>query len=231
MVINCAHRGFSGKYPDNSMLAYEKAIEAGAEMIEIDVHRTKDNQIVIHHDAQLLKNTGKKGSIVELTYEEILTYNLPKNQKIPLLSQLLDLLKPTPVKLNIEIKAFECEELILQLVKEREISDQIVYSSFLAPTLMELHDLDPSAVLCSLSGSFKPKHLENYINQAKLTHSKYMNMHYKTLTPEAIEAVHKAGYEIMAWTVNSPREMKRLMKLGVESIITNYPDKLAKLKQ
>lgn len=230
MVKICAHRGNWREAPENTLPAIQSAIDLGVDMIEIDVHRTKDGHVVVSHDHDLFRIFGTHGIIKDLTLAEVQTFRdkflgLP----VPQLYEVLDIIKKSNVILNIELKAAEIESKCLEMVKERQMGHQIVYSSFMAPPLMRLKEYDPNAVVCSLSGQFPPEKFEIYLNAAKMVGAAYMNMHYATLNPETFQKVSELGFKIMAWTVDAPKDIQRLIDLGVDTIITNEPARLQKM--
>lgn len=225
----CAHRGLSHEYPENTLLAIEKAIEIGVDFIEIDVHKTKDGKIVLSHDANLKRVAGKEGAIRELTYDELLAYDLPMGQKVPLLSQVLDLIVQSKTKLNIEVKAFEAEEKILEVVKSAGAKEEVQYSSFLLPVLMEIQDLDSSATLCPLIGSVYKMLVPDLLNQVKMVDASYLNIEYKKITKELVDGIHDAKIGVQAWTPDSRKDLTRMIDIGVDIIITNEPKRLMKI--
>jgi glycerophosphoryl diester phosphodiesterase len=227
MVKVCAHRGARKHYPENTLPAVQKAIELGVEMIEIDVYATKDHHVVVSHDRDLFRVFGKKGIILELTLAEIRTYQEPKMHiPVPLLSEVLDLMKNSSVLLNIELKASDTEASCIQMVKDRNLQSQILYSSFQLPLLQTIKTMDPQARVCYLTGNFPPDQLSARIAGANQIHAEYMNMNYKTLTKPTVQHVIAAGFKIMAWTVDWGWTMRRMIHLGVDTIITNDPEKL-----
>lgn len=230
MVKNCAHRGNWREAPENTLPAIQSAIDLGVDMIEIDVHRTKDGHVVVSHDHDLFRMFGTHGIIKDLTLAEVQAFRDKfMGFPVPLLSEVLDIIKRSNVVLNIELKAAEIEVECIEMVKERQIGQQIVYSSFMAPPLMRLKELDPSTVVCCLSGQFPPEKFDIYLNTAKMVGAAYMNMHYATINPETFQKVSDAGFKIMAWTVDAPKEMQRLIDLGVDTIITNEPARLQEM--
>jgi glycerophosphoryl diester phosphodiesterase len=231
MVKVCAHRGARKHFPENTRPAIQKAIQLGVDMIEIDVRRTKDNLVVLSHDADLGRVFNKSGLVQDLTYSDISIYRTkrPANIPVPLLSDVLEDISHSSVILNIELKSPEIEESCIDLVNKYGVMHQVVYSCFQLPILTKLKALEPSARICCLSGKFPPEKLPGRINDAQQIHAEYMNMHYSTINPLSIQAVANAGMKIMAWTVDSAWRMRRLIHWGIDTIITNNPEKLIKI--
>ena len=143
MAKNFAHRGFSGKYPENTMLAFKKAIESGVDGIELDVQLTKDGEVVIIHDETIDRTTDGKGLVSSYTYEELSKFDasfIYRNQiefnKIPTLREYFELIKNKKIITNIELKTgvFEyagIEEKVWNLIQEYEMEEKVIISSLI----------------------------------------------------------------------------------------------------
>lgn len=231
------HRGVKGEYPENTMLGFKKALELGVDGLEIDVHLTKDGELVIIHDELLERTTTGEGWVKDATLSEIKAYSVgakfetfPKYErswdleKVPTLSELLDLLKPTNVELNIELKTYKClypgiEEKVLELVKAYGMEDRIIYSSFHLPTMRRLQKLDPTAKVAWLLAQ-PISNPGDYLKEMEL---EALHLHEDLLTkmPETWAGLY---HKIRVWTVNDKEQMEKLKALGVEAIITDFPN-------
>ncbi len=140
-MINFAHRGFKGKYPENTMLAFNKAIEAGADGIEFDVHLSKDGEIVIIHDETLERTTDGSGLVGEKTLDQLKNLNASKAypdyqvQRILTLSEYFDFAKDYDIITNIELKTSiidypGIEEKVYKVIKEYNLAEKVIISSF-----------------------------------------------------------------------------------------------------
>ena len=144
-MLLLGHRGYSDQYSENTMLAFSKAIESGFDGIETDVHKTKDDVLVLCHDEKINRTSDGKGYIKDMTYEELCAYNFGTKenpQRIPLLKELLELCKGKNVKINLEIKTnkiqypgIELES--YQMIKEMGMLDQVLFSSFYVDSLLD----------------------------------------------------------------------------------------------
>ena len=142
MTKNFAHRGFSGKYSENTMLAFQKAIEVGADGIELDVQLTKDGELVIIHDETIDRTTDGKGYVVDYTYEELSKFDASYIyrgkfgfNKIPTLKEYFELVKDLDFITNIELKTgineyLGIEEKVYQIIKEYKLEKKVIISSF-----------------------------------------------------------------------------------------------------
>jgi len=137
-----AHRGFSGKYPENTMLAFEKAVEIGVDGIEMDVHLTKDNELVIIHDEDIRRTCNGEGLVKDMTLEELKKFDASATytgvygiNPIPTLREYFELVKDTEIITNIELKTgiFEyptIEKRVIDMIYEYGLQDKIILSSF-----------------------------------------------------------------------------------------------------
>ncbi|MBE5917071.1 MAG: glycerophosphodiester phosphodiesterase [Pseudobutyrivibrio ruminis] len=229
---NFAHRGFSGKYPENTMLAFEKAIEVGCEGIEFDVHFSKDGKLVIVHDETIDRTSNQTGFVKDLTYEELceadFSYKFQKEygfQRIPTLEEYLELIKDKDIITNIELKTgiFEypgIEKAVYDLIKKYDLRDQMIISSFNHYSIMRMKEIDPGIKCGLLTESWLLKAGEYVKNCGVECFHPIGTM----LNPATVKEVRDNGIEINTWTVNRPEEVDYMINLGVDGIIGNNPD-------
>lgn len=227
-----AHRGASYDYPENTMLAFEKAVEQGADGIETDVHFTKDKKLVICHDERIDRTADGKGLIGEMTFEELLAFDFGvkkdakfAGQKMPALSELLALIKKTGLLLNIEVKNEEGRyegivPALVDLVKEYGVEDRVIYSSFDHTTLVELKAYDPSVKTGALYSN-TPYDAFHYMKKIGVDaiHPKYTAV----FTQDMCSKMLADDKMVNVWTVDDPALARRLTAAGVTSLITNRP--------
>ena len=228
-----AHRGASTYHPENTAEAFSAAIEQGADGIELDVHLTKDGEIVVAHDARLERVSNGTGYINDYTLEELKTLNFNKLFpgspvcRIPTLAGVFSLVKPTPLTVNIELKTTErlypeLAEKLIALAHEYGMGERIIYSSFNHYSLLELKKLEPAAktgLLYEL-GMVDPWVYANYVKAYAI------HPHYYVIAalPETVTRCHENGVKVNVWTVDDPQAVKQMLKCGVDGIITNRPD-------
>lgn len=232
MINNFAHRGFSGKYPENTMLAFEKALETKCDGIELDVHISKDGELVIIHDEKVNRTTLHKGKVKDLTFEELSGMDASYKFRgqfginpIPSLRQYLELVKGTDIITNIELKTnvYEypgIEQKVYDMIKEYEIRDQVIISSFNHFSVMRMKELDRGIECGLLTESW-------LIGAGKYTVSNNIEcfhpVHYN-LNDEVVGELKENGVKINTWTVNGEATIRRMIDLGVDTIIGNNPD-------
>lgn len=227
-----AHRGASGYAPENTLEAFQMAIEMGADGIELDVQFTKDRQLVVIHDETIDRVSDGHGKVVEYTLEELKqfafnrTHPEYKGCRIPTLEEVLTLMKPTGMTVNIELKTGVnfydgIEDSVLRLVDKLQMQEQVIYSSFNHYSIMKVKELCPDAHVGFLycDGTL---HMAEYAkeNKVEALHPSIHNTQYIDLIPNCKEM----RIDLHVWTVNDRKDMERMARLGVDAIITNYPD-------
>lgn len=227
-----AHRGASGYAPENTLEAFRMAIEMGVDGIELDVQFTKDRQLVVIHDETIDRVSDGHGRVVDYTLEELKQFTFNKthpayqNCRIPTLEEVLTLMKPTGMTVNIELKTGVnfydgIEDSVLRLVDGLKMQEQVIYSSFNHYSVRKVKELCPDAHVGFLYAD-GTLHMAEYAreNQAEALHPSVNNTQYTDLIPDCKEM----GIALHVWTVNDKNDMERMAELGVDAIITNYPD-------
>lgn len=234
MTMIFAHRGFSGYYPENTMLAFQKVTEESlADGIEMDIQLTKDGEIVIMHDEAIDRTTNGSGWLKDYTLAELKTLSVGVNMKgffprqtIPTLREYFAWVRTTKLITNIELKTsvFDypgIEEKLVALVHEYKLENQLWFSSFNHYSVARLQKLLPGAN-CGLL-------VDAWLTDA----GKYCaDRHAATLNassafcaqPGIADELHAHGVKLQTWTPNERELLKRLADNNVDVLITNYPD-------
>ena len=239
-----AHRGASGSAPENTLSAFVKAVEAGADMIELDVHQTKDGVVVCIHDEDLSRTTSGNGKVNKFTFNELQNFDAGikfnekfKGEKIPSLEEVLKQIK---LPLLIEIKKGEgyyhgIENKIFELLKKYDLKNQCVIQSFESSVLDKFRKLGGGIELHKLvTGNIPiiPLHIDNKLKTGSITkYSKFpaINPNYRFISKKLVNKLHHEGKKIFTWTVNNESDMLKMVQYGVDGIITNYPEQLVKI--
>ncbi|MDI9540504.1 MAG: glycerophosphodiester phosphodiesterase [Bacillota bacterium] len=239
MTYIWAHRGASAYAPENTLEAIKLAIDQKAEGIELDVHYTKDEVVVVIHDETIDRVSDGKGFVKDFNYEELKKFNFNKKNKaypfcqIPTLEEVLQLLKPTNLILNIELKnaIFNydgMEKKIIELVKEYEMENRVIYSSFNHYSLVKILELDPKAN-CGFLHSDKIIDMPKYAKSHKM---KYLHpAFYLLLDQNYIKEANENNLLINTWTINDPIYIYAALKTEINAIITNCPDKALLIRE
>lgn len=220
--IVIAHRGASGYAPENTLSSFKKALEMGAPMIEFDVHRCKSGEVVVFHDTFLKNQPNKK--IKDLSWAQLQTYNVGHGQKIPLLSQVFDLVDKRAI-INIELKSQDSVEPVAELIKhyieeKQWPADRFIVASFDHYRVKKFRTLLPQ-VKTGVIFEGNPIGLAQIATNAN---AQYAIMYYEWITKEFIEDAHKRGVKVYTYTVNDKVLAQEMAALGLDGIISNYPD-------
>jgi len=233
-----AHRGFSGEYPENTLLAFKKALELKVDGIELDVHFTKDKELVICHDETIDRTSNATGYIKDYTYGELCKFDFYGRfegkyefQKIPTLREYFELVKDVEnFKTNIELKTgiFEyegIEKAVIDMIFEFGLEEKIILSSFNHFTIMRCKEITDKIKLGFLieswvigMGEYTKNHGVDYVHPI-----------FRNLTPELYAEMKNAGRGVNTWTVNEYEDIKRLSDMGVDILIGNYPNRMIEI--
>ncbi len=236
--LRIAHRGASGPglAPENTLAACEKALQIGVDMLEIDVHATRDGQIVVLHDAALDRTTNGTGLVADLLGEEVHQFDAGRwfsadfvGERVPLLEDVLDLARNQAVVL-IEIKADGIAERVLQVIEAANAVERVVVQAFNPQTVQRLNLLAPTLPTALLVGQLPttPSRVRarRLVRQVLQVGANALAMWYAALTPPFLEEMRQRGIAVWAWTVDEDIAMRDLATMGVQGIITNRPDQL-----
>jgi glycerophosphoryl diester phosphodiesterase len=225
-----AHRGASGHRPENTLSAYELAVEQGADMIEVDLHRTRDGAVVVTHDEELA-GIGGRGEIADATLAEVRALDAGGGERVPILAELLDGYGER-IGLNLVLKRGtraeypELEAETLAALESRGLLDRVLFSSFYDPVLRRLRALSPAARIGLLISRRYP---QGAVDRAKSLGAEALHPEVALVTPQLVGEAHAAGLAVYAYTVDRTEEMERLLGLGVDGLFTNFPDRLRRI--
>ena len=217
-----AHRGVSGHFPENTLMAFQAALDAQCQAIELDVYALQ-NQLVVIHDRQLARTTNGEGNLEDHTLESLSALDAGRGESVPTLWQVLQLVA-NKVVLNIELKGADTAELLIALLAKAQQELQldlstVVVSSFNHRLLQQLRKLHPSLALGVLI-AHRP--LDNAAIASQLD-ACCLNCDRGFVDAELIQDAHQRGIKVYVYTVNDAREARELAKIGVDGIFCNYP--------
>lgn len=234
-----AHRGFSAAYPENTLPAFQKAMECGADGAELDVQLTRDGVPIVIHDECLLRTTGDPRLVTEVDYAELCTLDASFSFRaqtgfcpIPTLEDYFTLVAGTGFLTNIELKTAYitypglCEK-VLALTDRYRLRQQIVISSFNHDSVRHFKRLAPD-VRCGLLYGCRLIDAPQY---AKKAGAEFLHPDIRATDQDALDRCDGTGVQISPWTVNDEKDMRFLLgQKNVYAIITNHPDRLLALR-
>jgi glycerophosphoryl diester phosphodiesterase len=245
-VLIAAHRGGGALAPENGLSAFKNAIRLGADMLEFDLHRTADGEIVVIHDATLDRTTTGRGPVSASARHDLATVRLRArdgaitDDRIPTFAAVLDLAAPSPVDVMPEIKVGadrrryeKIEENVLDLLRARSMLDRATVQSFDTPTLRRLRELAPKLrTMLLVSLPFVERKRVAPVEAVRWTadvDATDLGIDHRLLGHELVAAAHHANVRVVVWTVDEEDDMKRAIDLGADVVITNRPDLALKL--
>lgn len=216
--MKIGHRGARAYEPENTVRSFKKAIELGADAVELDVRRTKDGEVIVIHDAKVDKTTNGKGLVNEFTMNQIEQLVTEKGEKVPTLKEALEFLDKK-VKILIELKETGLEKKVLRLVSEKGLEKNVIIVSFLEEALRNVRELDEEVE----TGLIYVRH-KNPINAALELRAKYLLPLYRFTHTANVQKAHEKGLKVIVWTINTHEEVTKYIKKGVDGIASDKPD-------
>lgn len=232
-----AHRGASGYAPENTLDAFELAIKQHADGVELDVHLSADGEIIVAHDETIDRCANGKGSIAAMTLAELKKFDFSKGMpgfegtRVPTLAEVFALLRPTGLQVNVELKTTiefypGIEKKCIDLARQMGMADRVWFSSFNHHSLLRAKQVDP-AFPCGIlyaSTMVRPWDYAKGLGMEALH-----PMLTELLIPGEVTDSHATGIRVHTWTVNEQAHLELVAALGVDAIITNYPDRALKV--
>jgi glycerophosphoryl diester phosphodiesterase len=226
-MLIIGHRGAMGYEPENTLKSFQKAIDLKVDMIEFDVHLCKTGELIIMHDDKVDRTTDGMGFIAKKTLSELKELDAGKGEKIPTLEEALDLIDKQ-VKVNIELKGVNTAKATLKIIKKyikkkKWTYDNFLVSSFDSPQLETLRNLD-EYIDVAVAIDRDPL---DYIDFSRKIKAYSIHPIVSATDEKFIETAHQNNLKVFVWTVDS-KEVERMVKIGVDGIFINYPDKFEK---
>ncbi|KAA3647424.1 MAG: glycerophosphodiester phosphodiesterase [Bacteroidetes bacterium] len=239
-----AHRGASGLAPENTLAAFAKAIEIGVDRLEMDLRQTIDGEVVVIHDKTIMRTTNGWGSVRKLSLKNIQKYSAGSwfhynfsSEKVPTFREVLKLVNGQ-TKLLLEVKEgspyhHNIERNILNLINEFDAHKWCIVQSFNDKVLENFRELpNLNSDVQKLFEAFIP--VAPFYGGSRFSYKRIrsygfaeeVNINYRYVTPLVVRKVHELGKKVNVWTVNQPENLVKYTKMGVDGIITDYPDRL-----
>lgn len=246
------HKGAAGYAPENTLASLQVAMDMGVDMIEIDVHMTKDGEVVVFHDEDISRTTNGTGKIHELTLAEVKELDAgswfsPKyaGEKVPTLREAIELVHGNAdILIDIKSKGHEFydnfAEVIVDIIDEREDNKEwCIVQSYEQEYLEHAYARDSTIKMKKLMmGEDESMLFSFYLNSKSFMTNRNkhhffetINPHYSTLSQRRIFRLHAKGYKVHTYVVNEPIEMVKMLNMAVDGIITDYPDRLVKIRK
>jgi glycerophosphoryl diester phosphodiesterase len=236
-----AHRGGSLLWLENSLDAYRKALALGVDYVETDVHLTADNEVVVLHDATLDRTTSGAGAVRDAHRDDLRRLQLRArdgsltHEPIPTLGELLDVVRPSRAELLLEIKVDHrdrrypgIEESVLALLRDRGLTARTIVMAFEAPTIERVRQLDATIRTALLverrRGARRAVAADEAVRRTQEAGATALGISHRLLDAAVMTAARRAGIRVAAWTVNDEADLRRVIGLGVDIVISDRPD-------
>ena len=240
-TLVAAHRGGAALWPENSLLAFHNALALGVDALEFDLHLTRDGEVVIIHDPTLDRTTTASGPVRDRTLAEIRSARITSRdgtiteERVPTFAELLDLARSSSVELIPEIKVGadgtpypDIEEKVLGLLRARGMLGRATIQAFQSATIRRLHALQPGVRTMFLVSrrrlDGKRASPSDAVRWARDLGASDLGMEFRVIDAAVVTAVRAAGIRLSAWTVNDEPDIRRMIELRVDVIMSDRPD-------
>ncbi len=221
------HRGAAAVEPENTLRGFHYALSLGVNYVELDVHLSKDDELIVMHDAAVDRTTNGSGQIADMTLAEIKRLDAGQGESVPTLHEVVATFqaawaKGSQTRLKIELKGPNTAQPTVACVQHYGIEDRVVLSSFDAERVAEAKKLLPQAACAFISSKLDPDPLKIALRIG----AGAVNLQHKSATREMVERAHAAGLQVCVWTIDEAKLMKAAIDLGVDGICSNKPQLL-----
>jgi glycerophosphoryl diester phosphodiesterase len=232
--LRIAHRGASGLYPENTRLAFEKAIESRADMIELDCQLSADGHVVVFHDEDLRRTAGVRGAVRDQSLAQLKALDIGRwrnqrfsGERVLTLEEALEILQGRAA-LCLEIKQFPhsragIELKLLFILSHYDFMDRTTVSSFVYRSLSRIRELAPDARIGVIYA--KSVKEDPFIAAAELG-AESVHVHKEAANTSFVHRAWEQGLDVFVWTINDAREIEGFAAIGVQGIISDYPERL-----
>lgn len=218
------HRGAAGHAPENTLLSVSRAIEFGADGVEVDVRTCLGGELVVFHDEDLGRVTGKPGRVEDAHLARLRSLDAGGGERIPLAEEVLDLVRGRAL-LNLEIKNPRAAEPLAELLRETVAGghdpDALLVSSFEAASLESFRKILPAVPIALLAEGGG----EGFCERALMLGARFLNLGLGAATRGRIEEARRHGLDALVYTVNDPEEIRNLSAMGALGVFTDFPDR------
>lgn len=226
MALKIAHRGASHYAPENSLEAFKKALKLKVDVVEFDVHHTKDGKLIVIHDDNVNRTTDGIGPIHRVSLKQIRKLHEPNGEPVPTLQEVLDVLKNKCI-CKIDIKDKGTVDKVIKLIKKNNMEDSVIITCEVLSILKKIKKLSTNIKIEAGGFGYRKRiPIKKIIEKAKSVKANIISPHYTITTKKLVNEAHKNGLKVHVWTVDKVGMIKKMKKIGVDGITTNFPDKI-----
>ncbi len=222
MTWNIGHRGAAALEPENTLRSFRRAEAEGADILELDLRVTRDGHLVALHDPSLERTTNGTGLVSGMMLDDLRQLDAGMGERIPTLEEVLE---TTTLPIHAELKVADAASLLAEIIRARRLVGFVTPISFHPGMLREVKTILPG----SPTGLIFSDILPDAADRARSIGATLISLQSRRLNAKVIERCRRFGLETTAWTVNDPEEMRRVLDLGLEGIVTDRPDLLTRI--
>ncbi|MCX4852565.1 glycerophosphodiester phosphodiesterase family protein [Streptomyces canus] len=215
--LTIGHRGVMGTEPENTLRSFVAAQQAGLDLIELDLHLSKDGALVVMHDTDVDRTTDGTGPIAEKTLTELRALDAGRGERVPVFEEVLDAVRSP---LQAEIKDIAAARALAEVMIRRNLLSRVEVSSFHDEAIAEIGRLVPGVRTALIGSRFGPDIVERAVEAGAGT----VCLNIRRLTLEVVEAARKADLKIIGWVVNTQDHLKLVRALELDGATTDYPE-------
>ncbi|MER5914468.1 glycerophosphodiester phosphodiesterase family protein [Streptomyces sp. NPDC001982] len=215
--LTIGHRGVMGVEPENTLRSFVAAQQAGLDLIELDLHLSKDGALVVMHDAEVDRTTDGTGPIAEKTLAELRTLDAGRGERVPVFEEVLDAVRSP---LQAEIKDVAAARALAEVMHKRDLVSRVEVSSFHDEAVAEITRLVPGVRTALIASRYGPDVVERATEVGAAT----VCLNIRRLTLEVVEEARKADLKIIGWVVNTQDHLRLVRALGLDGATTDYPE-------
>ncbi|AWN26107.1 MULTISPECIES: glycerophosphodiester phosphodiesterase family protein [Streptomyces] len=215
--LTIGHRGMMGVEPENTLRSFVRAEHEGLDVIELDLHLSKDGALVVMHDADVDRTTDGAGPIAERTLAELRELDAGQGERIPVFEEVLEAVKGP---LQAEIKDVAAAQALAEVMRSRDLVGRVDVISFHDEALAAIRTLLPG-VRTALVGS---RYGADVVDRALAVGATMLSLNIRRLTLELVERAHAAQLKVVAWTVNTHDQLRLARGLGLDGVVTDQPE-------
>lgn len=225
-ILKIAHRGAKAYEPENTLQAFQKALDLNSDGIELDVHLSSDGHIIVMHDETIDKMTNGKGDINTYTLAELKSFLIADEFQIPTLNEVFDLVDKKCF-INVELKNADTSKQVVSLIEKYIVEEGWDYSHFIVSSfdwnaLQEVHNLNSDIPI----GVLTEEDLDTALAFAESIQAKAIHSDFHLLNADNVRKMQEKGFWVLPWTVNVEEDIQKVKSYNVNGIISDFPDKI-----
>ncbi|MEG3628248.1 glycerophosphodiester phosphodiesterase [Streptomyces poriticola] len=215
--LTIGHRGVAGVEPENTLRSFVAAERAGLDVVELDLHLSKDGALVVMHDADVDRTTDGSGPIAEKTLAELRALDAGRGERVPVFEEVVDAVS---LPLQAEIKDAAAARALAEVMLRRGLADRVEVISFHDEAIVEIAGLVPGVRTALVAEYYGPEVVDRAVAAGAVT----VCLDVRRLTLETVERARAAGLRVLSWTVNTQQQLRLVRALGLDGATTDYPE-------